>query len=126
MISPRRARDIQQSRDVVYSNVGHSVVWKNVKSTTGGSPEYGIEPSVTYVSKTIKVLLTPPELGEIQQSGGMIVAGDIWCTMREMPDRRDYIEWQGKLYEMATEPSPVQFGNAVWYRVLLKRVGESR
>ena len=41
---------------------------------------------------------------ERQRGAGMIMVGDVYCVTREQVGTRDFIEWNGDVYRVESEP----------------------
>lgn len=120
-LRPQDSRRVQQQMGSIYNNAAHKVLWKEVSSTTGGAPEYGIEPTVTYRQRTVDALIATPRIDEMQNSGGMILEGDLWMQLRTKPGLNDHFVWDSDTYEMVSDPTPIRLGNAIWYRFVIRR-----
>ena len=121
VLRPQDARRINQQRDIIFRNTGFNIQWRRATNQAGGAPEFGIEDSQNYVTRTINVLIQTAGLQDVQQMGGTIVEGALICQARERPGPKDMFTWDGGLYEVASETTPVKIGNATWYRFALQR-----
>lgn len=122
-IKPDQVNRITRLVKEIVNIAGQPIVLRKYIGRQAGNPALGIQDQLTYRHINTVALLRAPDIREIQDRGGQWLQGRIHCQIQEQIDKQDEVIWQGFLYRVDSEPTPVSIGSVQYWECMLSHAG---
>lgn len=109
----------------IFRHAGNTATWRQYVSASANVSVAGLGSALSYREQLITGIFgfnVLPRFMEHQSPGGLIAAGDVWCTTREKPARKDELRWRGQTYRVDSDPVPSKL-DGCWVSVLKRGNG---
>lgn len=109
-----RKRIQQQYNANIVSAQGQTVTWRQYVSASASASHAGLGARQFYHEHQITAIVGRyglPDMRQRQVAGGQVVNADYQIVTQERLSRRDEVVYQGTVYRVDTEPTPVPFSD---------------